>query len=457
MACVVAIFVGVGFQKLDLKMASVICAEVSLLKWYNWALITVMILSLVMQAQAFCGDGVCDGRSSWIDPDSGLGSENWDNCALDCARVFNERPTWVTYHSNEEIDAIMDDLVKDHPGRIRMEVVGSSLEGRPIKIYVLGSGKGGFFFDGRLHGVEDCGTESGLQFFRWVLMSKMPEAADLRANGSIIFMPVANPDSSGRQNNRRLYPDGTQVPYGVDLNRNFVKGWGSEGSTDPKDQYDYMGQSPASEPETQALIKVLDVYDPRVYFNVHCGMALASGGGNTSISSAMMKIMRSESDRLENGLFDVINPYYSSSCGVGGYAKAQACDQNTSSWLIEVASWDQVPATLESYNDKYWHNLWPLYYSAALVALDSPPLISDPLPLELPSDPLDAPMDLDQSLGKFSEVSQEALTEGSDRDILILNVVLPIREIAPWLGLILFLGFIGVTIVGFSNVGGMGR
>lgn len=417
------------------------------MRWFNWLLAAIMAFALVMQAQALCGDGVCDGRTNWQDPDSGLGVENWDNCPGDCARVFNQRPTWVTYHSNEEIDQLMSDLVKDH-AVLRERVVGSSVEGRPIKIYVLGNGSRGFFFIGRLHGVEDCGTEAGLQFLRWVLMSSKAEAADLRANGSIIFLPVANPDSSGRQN-----------AHNVDLNRNFPTGWGLSGSTDPFDPYDYIGPSPGSEPETQAIMKVLDDYDPKVFFDVHCGMALASGGGNTSLSLQMMQVMQGESQRLDNALFEIINPYYMASCGSGGYAKAEACNPGSSSWLVEVAPWDQVPATLQAFNDRYWHNLWPIYYSGALISRDlshslpseSEPIIPSEKPSgDLPTGDLDG---LDRPEASFA-FPAESLTSGSDRDILILNAILPLAEVAPWVGLILFVGFLGIVIVIFSTVGG---
>ena len=70
-------------------------------------------------------------------------------------------------------------------------------------------------------------------------------------------------------------PDGAtrgirQNEMGVDINRNFPTGWYP---SDPKNNF-YSGSNPASEPETQALMRAIDLVKPAVLITIHQPFAI---------------------------------------------------------------------------------------------------------------------------------------------------------------------------------------
>src|SRR5690606_35297117 len=57
---------------------------------------------------------------------------------------------------------------------------------------------------------------------------------------------------------------------GVDLNRNYPKGWGScNGSSGSRTSDTYRGEAPASEPETQAMMKLIQKIRPVFDISYH--------------------------------------------------------------------------------------------------------------------------------------------------------------------------------------------
>ena len=100
-----------------------------------------------------------------------------------------------------------------------------------------------------LYAIEQLTTEYGYD----------PDITDIVDDYEIWISPVWNPDGyeycyyvdNMWRKNRQPYPPGV----GVDLNRNYPFGWGSEcsGSTDPTSET-YKGPSAASEAETQTML-----------------------------------------------------------------------------------------------------------------------------------------------------------------------------------------------------------
>ena len=75
---------------------------------------------------------------------------------------------------------------------------------------------------------------------------------------SVVVVPVANPDGYDRRSRGNA--------SGVDLNRNFPT---NDWTPTPKSRRYYSGPRPASEPETRALISVIDSRRPAVIIAIH--------------------------------------------------------------------------------------------------------------------------------------------------------------------------------------------
>jgi protein MpaA len=135
------------------------------------------------------------------------------------------------------------------PSPVYVEVVGKSLDGRPIECRVYGEGDDVFWLIATIHGNEAAGTPLVAKFEEW--LKSNPTELDGRR---VVIMPVANPD--GFAENIRFNENG------VDLNRNFPAGnWGGA-NVKP-------GASPLSEPESRALMRVLCQYFPNRAVSIH--------------------------------------------------------------------------------------------------------------------------------------------------------------------------------------------
>lgn len=121
--------------------------------------------------------------------------------------------------------------------------------------YQLGSGKNPTVIIGGVHGDEPEGivlVEALLEFF------EDQYHRGLRTKKDWILIPCFNPDGYTR-NARTNY-------HGVDLNRNFpTPDW----SPTAKAQRYFPGEEPASEPETRALIDLIETEKPSLIIHCH--------------------------------------------------------------------------------------------------------------------------------------------------------------------------------------------
>ncbi len=145
---------------------------------------------------------------------------------------------------------------------------GTSLEGIPLAVYLPDAGSGEILILASIHGDEPETTVVVSEALRCL------PRGDLQA--AVIL--CGNPDGMvrGTRGNAR----------GVDLNRNFpTSNWSPDPvfyksrANDARDIALSPGAEPASEPETRALLSLLDRLKPRAIVSLHSALACVDDSG----------------------------------------------------------------------------------------------------------------------------------------------------------------------------------
>ncbi len=200
---------------------------------------------------------------------------------------------YVQYtHTQLLLDAAA--LAQMYPALISTSDIGQSVEGRELLLLRLGKGAREIVLTGTIHGNEYFATGFLMYMVdRYAYGYAMNE----RYNGysyralldavTFVIVPMLNPDGVNIAQNG---PDAAQDPAavramsmqgarynewkananGVDLNRNFPLLWSNYNHiTKPSARY-YVGPAAASEPETQAVIGLLESTEYWMLADFHC-------------------------------------------------------------------------------------------------------------------------------------------------------------------------------------------
>lgn len=160
------------------------------------------------------------------------------------------------------------------------EVIGKSVDGRPIEMFTAGEGLRRVIVLGDIHGDETGGDVArGLLDYLARHPEDLPEATEL------VIIPVANPDGEalGLRGNANM----------VDLNRNFPsRNWSAAlGGGDTPAQGLTGGIAAGSEPETKALLACLaEGCDLVVSLHSYGGLIDFDGAGSEEIARRMSEI-----------------------------------------------------------------------------------------------------------------------------------------------------------------------
>jgi len=123
--------------------------------------------------------------------------------------------------------------------------LGKSIRGVPLTLRLFGSGRECIFIFGGIHGSEPTSAALAHQ-----LETYLRSHPDVLAGRSVAVLAAANPD--GLHERQRTNANG------VDLNRNFpAVNWCRAGRGEQG-----HGQAPGSEPETRAIIRIVEVLQP---------------------------------------------------------------------------------------------------------------------------------------------------------------------------------------------------
>lgn len=185
------------------------------------------------------------------------------------------------YHTYEEMQSELADLHLRFPSLTRLEEIGPSLEGRSIPALKISdepavddTAEPDVLIVGCHHAREFMSVEVPLHFARTLLESygTSPRCTRLVDTRELWIVPLLNPDGHvfqtefaaspewrppGWRKNRRPNFDGS---FGVDPNRNYSYLWGYDdiGSSGMEDDETYRGTAPFSEPETQAIRRLVE-------------------------------------------------------------------------------------------------------------------------------------------------------------------------------------------------------
>lgn len=170
---------------------------------------------------------------------------------------------FADYMDLAAVNAYVDQLVALRPDLAKVVSVGTSLRGRAIRGIALSAGihtvpleRPGTLFNGCQHAREWISVAVPL----WIATRLIneygidPRVTRLLSETVVYIVPVVNPDGYDYTwTNERLWRKNRRGSYGVDLNRNWAKGWGGEGSSGNQGSPIYRGTTPFSEPESSAL------------------------------------------------------------------------------------------------------------------------------------------------------------------------------------------------------------
>ena len=140
-----------------------------------------------------------------------------------------------------ELATELQRLAELYPGKIQLEEVGRSVQGRPIYLVTLGHGSRTVFLWSQMHGDEPSATPALLDIAHFLLSrADEPEAAAILDGLTLLMIPMLNPDGSEVYQRRNL--------QGIDINRDALN---------------------RATPEGRILKRIRDEYEPMLGFNLH--------------------------------------------------------------------------------------------------------------------------------------------------------------------------------------------
>ena len=138
------------------------------------------------------------------------------------------------------------------PVPAREIVVGTSINGQPLTLHLFGDGSDATLIFAGIHGDEPSAAFVGRR-----LVETLRADPSLAKRGTVAVFPLVNPDGFAARTRANA--------NGVDCNRNFpASNWKAS-----RVGRFYTGPSPASEPETRAVIAAIELVRPRRIISVH--------------------------------------------------------------------------------------------------------------------------------------------------------------------------------------------
>jgi len=184
------------------------------------------------------------------------------------------------YQNPAEVEAYVKKYHALYPGLTQLISIGKSLEGRDIWALKISDNadideveEPSLLFNSMHHAREIMTPEMGLDIIEYLLdnYDSSAEVKEWVNSNQIWVIPMFNVDGNNKMwNDDSFWRKNVRGGYGVDLNRNYPKGWNScNGSSGSQSSQTYRGPKPASEPETRAMMNFIENYRPVFDISYH--------------------------------------------------------------------------------------------------------------------------------------------------------------------------------------------
>lgn len=276
------------------------------------------------------GPGLHRGTLAWLPERTVLRviGRTADNAWLEVVTQFHQRG-WVAAQHVERfitLEAVSVTGETDILG-LTPTIIGHSVLGRPLEVYRFG--------DGPIERLMVAGIHGGYEWNTVALAEELigyldahPEAVPPEI--TLFILPLLNPDGYARS----LVASGRANAHGVDLNRNWPSNWQADWSR--SGCWDYLpvtsGASPASEPETQALMAfiVQNHFDSLISYH---SAALGIFPGNLSPNSPSLRLAEAVA-----AVSDYPYPPIANGCEFTGQLAGWASDNGLAALDIELTN-----------------------------------------------------------------------------------------------------------------------
>lgn len=183
------------------------------------------------------------------------------------------------YKNPQEIEDFLRDVHAQYPDITELKSIGKSLEGRDIWAIKISDNvrvdeiEPAILVNGMHHAREVMTPEITTDMVSYLTSNygKLAEVTKWVNDTEIWVIPMFNVDGNNKMwDGNSMWRKNTRNGHGVDLNRNYPYGWNScNGSSASTGAQDYRGTSPASEPETQAMMNMVAEIKPVFDISYH--------------------------------------------------------------------------------------------------------------------------------------------------------------------------------------------
>ncbi len=223
-----------------------------------------------------------------------IAREGGETLQIEDTNMLAHYPAWGYCLDDAAVGGSLADLAEEYPDLVEVSSLGKSAKGRDIWVahvtdFTSNEPKRTVVMDAAAEGDAPEGCSFLLEFLEELVREagEGEESLDLLRQLSIYVVPLVNPDGARRW---LAMPDPAeslliagQAPRNgnlVNINRNFDMRW-EEGSRDPS-TWDYAGPAAFSEPESQAIGRLLEDVPADLYLSLHTGGDLINAPWNWS-------------------------------------------------------------------------------------------------------------------------------------------------------------------------------